>query len=568
MELELKDVSTGKLHTIPVAGLVFGRQSGDADIKLSDMGVSKRHARIFGEGGAWFIEDLGSSNGTFVQSERVTEPVELLPGDVVQLSKLRFEVTRVIGGAAHEPQSGSVSTERSDLLQVTAQPSQKRAKPTASARLDDVQAPTGVGPSVEPAAAEGVTSHSARTEHEAEAQSNESADARADRIADGPAAAAAAVPLAVRFYLAELPQVLKGPASRLAEFIAEQPAPPHRGWSLVGWLLPPLLVAAVLNGAAGLVASGMKGEIALALLSPLGQLVGALAGAALAGFLWHPVLGRVVSLLGGEADDRSLTNHALTTAELGALVAVPNALATVLEAAPVNALVALATLVRLSTFAAAVYMHLQWFAHYRVASWFRTAALGLAGIVTVAMVIASVATLFKGSPSPSSPPPAFSERVRPMPAGPEPQPQAVEPAPKAAERAAAAPTPVPAPTEIRPPAPSAADAPAAAPAAQAAPAPNADAEAQTQRASYAQWRTKYDAIEKKVTDDPTVLSRTPGVLSLYRLLSEQSFEVETKYQKLTQKKPSDQRLNAHLREAELYEKTEKTVRELYGKLLP
>ncbi|MBS1150217.1 MAG: hypothetical protein H6Q89_1915, partial [Myxococcaceae bacterium] len=81
--------------------------------------------------------------------------------------------------------------------------------------------------------------------------------------------------------------------------------------------------------------------------------------------------------------------------------------------------------------------------------------------------------------------------------------------------------------------------------------------------AYAQMR---DAIEKRITDDPTLLKRTSGLLDLYTAYETDVFEIEAKYQKDTAKKPAQTRVYARLRDAELYEKTEKRVKEIYGKL--
>src|SRR5688572_30857056 len=105
MPLELKDLATQKALMVPEEGLTFGREGGDANIQLRDTGVSKRHARVFGENGAWFLEDLGSSNGTWLQKERIKDATELLPGDVFQLSQVKFEVLQVMGEDAGEATS-------------------------------------------------------------------------------------------------------------------------------------------------------------------------------------------------------------------------------------------------------------------------------------------------------------------------------------------------------------------------------------------------------------------------------------------------------------------------------
>jgi serine/threonine-protein kinase len=65
--------------------LVIGRQTaGDGNL-AGDPEISRRHARIYRAGRAWAIEDLGSSNGTFVNGLRIGGPQLLNPGDKVQV---------------------------------------------------------------------------------------------------------------------------------------------------------------------------------------------------------------------------------------------------------------------------------------------------------------------------------------------------------------------------------------------------------------------------------------------------------------------------------------------------
>jgi FHA domain-containing protein len=70
----------------PVGGeLILGREPASADLVIEDPGVSRRHARIRTGNGSVLVEDLGSSNGTFVNGERISSPVELALEDEVQL---------------------------------------------------------------------------------------------------------------------------------------------------------------------------------------------------------------------------------------------------------------------------------------------------------------------------------------------------------------------------------------------------------------------------------------------------------------------------------------------------
>jgi FHA domain len=70
----------------PVDGdLILGREHGSADLVLDDPGVSRRHARVLANRGGIVVEDLGSSNGTYVNGCRISGPVELGAGDELQL---------------------------------------------------------------------------------------------------------------------------------------------------------------------------------------------------------------------------------------------------------------------------------------------------------------------------------------------------------------------------------------------------------------------------------------------------------------------------------------------------
>ena len=83
---------------LPVDGeLILGREQGSADFVIDDPGVSRRHARVVADNGGVIVEDLGSSNGTYVNGERIAGPVELGAGDEVQVGAT---ILGVEGGTA------------------------------------------------------------------------------------------------------------------------------------------------------------------------------------------------------------------------------------------------------------------------------------------------------------------------------------------------------------------------------------------------------------------------------------------------------------------------------------
>jgi pSer/pThr/pTyr-binding forkhead associated (FHA) protein len=75
------------------APLLIGRGS-DAAIRLDDDYVSTRHARVAASGDEWFVEDLGSTNGTYVGSVRITQPTTIGLGIQVRIGKTILELRK------------------------------------------------------------------------------------------------------------------------------------------------------------------------------------------------------------------------------------------------------------------------------------------------------------------------------------------------------------------------------------------------------------------------------------------------------------------------------------------
>ena len=69
-------------------GATLGR--GDVEIKLEDPFASSRHARIFREGHVYVLEDLGSTNGTYLNDEPLRGPAPLHPGDRIRIGDSEF----------------------------------------------------------------------------------------------------------------------------------------------------------------------------------------------------------------------------------------------------------------------------------------------------------------------------------------------------------------------------------------------------------------------------------------------------------------------------------------------
>ena len=73
--------------------LVIGR-ADNCHLVLDDSYVSQVHARIFPRGDSFLVEDLGSTNGTYLNRQRITSPSELQRGDRVKIGKTVLEMRK------------------------------------------------------------------------------------------------------------------------------------------------------------------------------------------------------------------------------------------------------------------------------------------------------------------------------------------------------------------------------------------------------------------------------------------------------------------------------------------
>ena len=91
-ELVVNDLD-GK-RSVPLRDSVTIGRAASCDLVVSDNYVSNVHARIFAKDGAYWLEDLGSTNGTYVNRGKVSVPVAIGPGDEVRVGKATLELRR------------------------------------------------------------------------------------------------------------------------------------------------------------------------------------------------------------------------------------------------------------------------------------------------------------------------------------------------------------------------------------------------------------------------------------------------------------------------------------------
>ncbi|MCA2978580.1 MAG: FHA domain-containing protein [Myxococcaceae bacterium] len=97
-------------------------RTADNDVVVKDQAASRSHARVFSRGGAYYVEDLGSANGTKLNSSRVKQARALKPGDAIVIGDtvLEFSVEDAGAAEAAEAPSSTLDEDRDDAAAVPA----------------------------------------------------------------------------------------------------------------------------------------------------------------------------------------------------------------------------------------------------------------------------------------------------------------------------------------------------------------------------------------------------------------------------------------------------------------
>jgi pSer/pThr/pTyr-binding forkhead associated (FHA) protein len=124
----------GKIFTLSQEEITIGRETTNA-LPISDPEVSRRHARISFQNGYYILEDLNSTNGTFVNGRRLVGQYVMQHGDVLNLGE---NITLVFEGTALDPDATVAST--------TVFPQPEEAQPASVRATMPQQAPPSLPP--------------------------------------------------------------------------------------------------------------------------------------------------------------------------------------------------------------------------------------------------------------------------------------------------------------------------------------------------------------------------------------------------------------------------------------
>jgi pSer/pThr/pTyr-binding forkhead associated (FHA) protein len=84
----------GRVRTFRMGPSMIVGRSPECEVRLEDTYVSQQHARVFGKNDAWYVEDLGSTNGTFVNDQKLAAPALVQPGDRIRVGTTVLELRR------------------------------------------------------------------------------------------------------------------------------------------------------------------------------------------------------------------------------------------------------------------------------------------------------------------------------------------------------------------------------------------------------------------------------------------------------------------------------------------
>src|SRR5262249_3184346 len=109
--LTTKGPNAGRRFPLDGSATIIGRQP-DAGVYLESLAVSRQHARVATDRGCFFIEDLGSSNGTYVNGHRIAGRVMLTERDTLQIGP--YELSLMLDPDSSPTDPGQIIRARVD----------------------------------------------------------------------------------------------------------------------------------------------------------------------------------------------------------------------------------------------------------------------------------------------------------------------------------------------------------------------------------------------------------------------------------------------------------------------
>ncbi|MFH2104106.1 MAG: FHA domain-containing protein [Chloroflexota bacterium] len=132
---------TGKIYPLEEAEITIGRDMSNT-IPINDGEISRKHARLLLQGDGYVLEDFGSTNGTFINGQRISALHTLRPGDMIAFGE---NVVIAYEGAV-DPNATMLSTSARAVKTATAKKVAAGPPPARPAPAYSGQVPAGLPP--------------------------------------------------------------------------------------------------------------------------------------------------------------------------------------------------------------------------------------------------------------------------------------------------------------------------------------------------------------------------------------------------------------------------------------
>ena len=111
-------MKSGQATPVPEGEFTVGRSS-EAYIRVEDSSVSRQHARLVNTPEGFFLEDLGSGNGTALQGAYLSGRAKIKPGDLVHIGSVPFRIDPETGGEPVVPDQAAKPMDGADVKKQT-----------------------------------------------------------------------------------------------------------------------------------------------------------------------------------------------------------------------------------------------------------------------------------------------------------------------------------------------------------------------------------------------------------------------------------------------------------------
>ena len=86
-----QSLETSETFIFEIPEIILGRDP-TCTLNVDDQTISARHAKLSYHQSQWWVKDLGSTNGTFLNQERIIEQQVITSGDILQFGKIEYEI--------------------------------------------------------------------------------------------------------------------------------------------------------------------------------------------------------------------------------------------------------------------------------------------------------------------------------------------------------------------------------------------------------------------------------------------------------------------------------------------